>query len=147
MLLDELNIPVVKSKPFKFNVPDVSVVVAVASANANWPLKVVIPVLLIVNAAIVLVLDVIVPVPTMVGVKPVYTAPTALDRVRLPAIDNAVVPKLNAVLLKLRSLNQLPVESDITFVPLPVIDKLGALVDEPPVVPNVTVLVTDVASV
>jgi len=142
----ELNIPVVKSNPFNASVPAVNVVVTVASANANWSPRVVVPVLLIVNAAIVLVLLIIVPVPTIVAVRPVYTAPTPPLNVKLFKF-NAVVPGLNVVVPKFNVLNQLPVVRVVTNEPEPVNDKLGELVDVPPVVPTVTVLVTDVASV
>jgi len=143
--LFELNIPVVKSNPFRFSVPLVNVVVAVASANANWSPKVVVPVLLIVNAAIVLVLLIIVPVPTIVAVRPVYV-PVVLN-VKLFKFK-LIVPGLNVVVPKLSVLNQLPVVRVVTNEPEPVSDKFGLLVAEPPVVlPNVTVLVTDVASV
>jgi hypothetical protein len=140
--LFELNIPVVKSNPFRFSVPLVNVVVAVASAN--WSPKVVVPVLLIVNAAIVLVLLIIVPVPTIVAVNAVYV-PVVLN-VKLFKF-NAVVPGLNVVVPKFNVLNQLPEVRVITNAPEPVNVKFGPLVDVLPVVPTVTVLVTDVASV
>jgi len=122
-------------------VPDVTVNVVQLTA----PAAVVVPaVLLIVSAAICLLLLVIVPVPAIVAVNPVKVPP--LLSVKLFK-DNEVVPGLNAVVPKLSVLNQLPVVRVITTAPEPVNVKFGALVDVPPVVPNVTVLVTDVASV
>ena len=62
----ELKMPVVKLNPFRFKVPDVSVVVAFAT-TASAPPRVTVPEaapLLIVKAAIVLLLDVNVPLPT-----------------------------------------------------------------------------------
>jgi hypothetical protein len=144
--LFELNIPVVKVNPAKFNVPLVNVVDAVLSASDNASANVVVPdVLLIVNAAIVLVFVVIVPVPTITAVSPVNVPP--LDSVRLPLIDKEVVPRTNAVVPKLRLLNQLLELSVTTAVPLPVSVKFGELVAEPPVVPNVNVLVIEASVV
>ena len=129
----ELKIPVVRSKPPRSRVPLVNVVVPVA-INASAAPNVVVPdVLLIVNAAIVLLLLVIVPVPTMVGVRVVYVPPD--DNVN-PFKFNAVVPGLNAVVPKLNVLNQPPVANVCTAVPVPVNVKLGAFVVEPPVIPN-----------
>ena len=134
LVLLELKIPVVKSKPLSTSAPLVNVVVPVA-INASADPNVVVPdVLLIVNAAMVLVLLVIVPVPTMVAVRPVYVPP--LDNVRSPTMLNAVVPGLKAVVPKSKVLNQLAVVNVCTAVPLPVNDRLGALVADPPVVPN-----------
>jgi hypothetical protein len=156
---------VVLRLPGKFNiVPEVYVnapeqvivykaksIVPAVKVNVVQPIApniVVVPApLLTVNAAIVLPLVVKVPVLTMVIDKLVYTAPTVLYRVRSPAIDNAVAGTVNAVLLKLRFLNQLAVVNVCTAVPLPVIDKFGALVTEPPVVPKVNVLVISAAAV
>jgi len=63
------NIPVVRSKPPRLSVPLVSVVVPVATVASASPSVVVPDVLLIVNAAMVRPLLVMVPVPSMVGVK------------------------------------------------------------------------------
>jgi len=139
VLPDELNIPVVKLKPFNAKVPDVNVVVPVAVKVSAAPKLVVPVVLLIVNAPnVVLVFGVIVPVPTIVAVNPLNVPP--LDSVN-PLRFSDVVPGLNAVVPKIRLLNQLPVVKVITAVPDPVNDKFGALVAEPPVVPKTTVLV------
>jgi hypothetical protein len=141
LALVELNVPVVKSNPFRFNVPAVSVVIAVA-ASVNVPPKlVVIPVPLISNDGnVVLVLLVIVPVPTMVGVNVVNVPP--LDNVK-PKRFSDVVPGLNAVVPKFNVLNQLPVVNVAIAVPLPVNVKLHALAAVPPaVLPSEYVLVT-----
>ena len=95
--------------------------------------------LLTVNAAIVLPAGVMVPVPTMVADKVVNVPP--FDNVN-PFKFSAVVPGLNAVVPKLRLLNQLPVVNVCTAVPLSVNDKLGALAAVPPVVPNTKVFTT-----
>ena len=132
---DELKMPVVKSNPPRSRVPAVNVTVPVAAIEKAAPNVIVPAVLLIVNAAsVVLVLLVRVPVPTMVGVTVVNVPP--LDNVKLPAMFSAVVPGLKAVDPKLKFLNQLAVVNVCTAVPLPVKLKLGALVAEPPVVPN-----------
>ena len=52
-----------------------------------------------------------------------------------------MVPGSNCVVPKFNMLNQLAVVNVTTPVPLPVRDKLGALVVAPPVVPNTSVLV------
>jgi len=68
---EELKIPVVKSNPLRSRVPLVNVLVPVA-INASASPNVVVPeVLLIVNAAMVLPLLRILPVPTMVADKAV----------------------------------------------------------------------------
>jgi hypothetical protein len=144
-VLVETNVPVVKVNPANANVPEVSVVAAVAPVD-NASANVVVPdVLLIVNAAIGLVLDVIVPVPTMVAVNPVNT-PAPLDKVKLLKFT-VVAGTVNTVLPKLNVLNQLPLASVNTEVPLPVSVTFGALVDEPPVVPKERVLVTEASVV
>ena len=135
----ELNIPVLNVKVANASVPLVNVVVLVRD-RVNVSPKVVVPdVLLIVSAPnVVLVFDVIVPVPTIVAVNPVNVPP--LLNIRSPTIDNAVVGIVNAVVPKLSLLNQLPVV--IVAMEAPVVNvKLGALVEEPAVVPNVRVLV------
>ena len=136
------NVALVTENVEQANVPCVSVIAPLA---ASAPAKVAVPVVLIISAAMVLPLLVIVPVPTMVGVKAVNVPP--LDNVKLPAMLNAVVPGLNAVVPKFRSSNQLPVVNVAIAVPLPVKLKLGALVAVPPVVPNTNVLVTDASLV
>jgi hypothetical protein len=84
------------------------------------------------------------PVPTIVGAKSVNVPPLLnVNEFKFNEVDgtvNAVVPKFNV-------LNQLPAVNVPILVPLPVNDKLGALVVEPSVVPNVNVLVTDIAVV
>jgi hypothetical protein len=74
--------------------------------------------------------------------------------VNVPPLDNVklfkfklVVPGLNTVVPKFNVLNQLPVVNVNTDVPEPVNVKFGALVVEPPVVPNVNVLVVDASAV
>ena len=144
MELLELNMPVVNVYPAKSKVPAVNVVVALVSV-VTAPANVVVPLgQLTVNAAIVLPLDVIVPVPTVVTVKVVYVPPALnvnTDRF------NDVVPGSNAVVPKFNEPNQLPVVSVCIAVPDPVNVKLGALVLVPPVVPNVNVLVISAAAV
>jgi hypothetical protein len=113
------------------SVPCVSVIAPLA---VNAPAKVAVPVVLTINAAIVLPAGVMVPVPTMVGVKAVNVPPD--DNVRSPTMLNAVAGTAKAVVPKLKFLNQLAVVNVAIAVPLPVKLKLGALVAEPPVVPN-----------
>ena len=138
---DELNMPVVKSKPLSTSAPLVNVTVLLVTRVGASPNVVVPEVLLIINPDNVLPLLVIVPVPNMVGVTAVNVPP--LDNVKLPAMFNDVVPGLNAVEPKSRLSNQLPVVNVAIAVPLPVNVKLGAFVADPPVVPNTYVLVTD----
>jgi len=145
-VLLELNIPVVKSLPFKFSTPNVNVVVAVARAKDSAPTSVVVPpsVLLIFRDAIDLPLLVILPAPDVTTDKLVNVPPA--DKTKLSmftdvaGIANAVVPKSNV-------LNQLPVVIVAIPVPLPVRVKFGLLVAEPPVVPNTYVLVIDASAV
>ena len=93
------------------------------------------PGLLIVNnPSDVLPLLVIVPVPRMVAVKLVNVPP--LDSVNAFKFNNWLNPMVNAVVPKSSLLNQLFVVNVCIAVPLPVNVKLGALVDDPPVVPN-----------
>ena len=97
--------------------PDVKVVVPVATSD-NASSRVTVPAtLLTVSAATVLAFDVIVPVPTMVAVKAVY----------VPAADKFnelkfrfVVPSVKAVVPKFNVSNQLPVVSVSTAAPDPV---------------------------
>jgi len=142
LVLLELNIPVVRSLPFKSKVPEVNVVVAVAALNVNGPDNVVVPLgQLTVSLEIDLPLHVIVPVLTVVTVNAVNVPPEL--NVRVPTF-NDVVPRLNAVVPKFNAPNQLAVVSVCIAVPDPVNVKLGALVALPPAVsPNVNVLVTD----
>lgn len=120
--------------------PLVNVVVLVAAKDSGAANVVVPEVLLIINDTnVVLLLLVIVPVPNMVGVMVVYV-PVA-DNVKSPAMFNAVVPGLNAVVPKFRLSNQLAVVNVATLAPV-VNVKLGALVTEPPAVaPKLNVLV------
>ena len=141
----ELNIPVVKVKLANASVPLVRVtVLAVAKVNAA-PNVVVPNVLLIVKVVkVVFPLLVIVPVPTIVAVNVVNVPP--LDSVKLFKF-NVVVPIVNAVVPKLRILNQLPVVIVATDEPL-ISVKFGALVDVPPAVwPKLKFLVTDIIAV
>ena len=144
-MLVELNIPVVKLNPPKSNVPAVNVVVLVADKVNVAANVVVIPVPLIVNPpSVALVFDVIVPVPTIVDVKVVNVPP--LLNVK-PLRFSEVVPGLNAVVPKLKLLNQLLEVNVAIAVPLPVNVKLGEISAVPPVVPNVNVLVISAAAV
>jgi len=130
------NVALVTENVEQSSEPCVSVRAPLAvSASA----KVAIPVVLTINAGSVLPLLVIVPVPTRVGVKVVYVPLD--DNVKLPAMLNAVVPGLNAVVPKFNVLNQLAVVS--VAIEAPVVNvKLGAIVAEPPdVLPTENVLV------
>jgi len=96
---------------------------------------------LMVNPANTPPLLVIVPVLTIVTVKPVYVPPEAKVRAVKFRVVVAGVPVLP---VKSNSLNQ-PV---IVATDAPLInDKLGALVIDPPVVPKVNVLATDIGAV
>ena len=137
-MLLELTAPVVNVNPPKSNIPIVNVVVPVA-VKVNADPNVVVPAEEITNAANVLLpLLIIVPVPTIVAVKLLNVPP--LDNVRLLRFK-LVVPGLKTVEPKSSLLNQLPVVNVCTAVPLPVNVRLILLVIEPPVVPNVNVLV------
>jgi len=130
----------VKLKVAKSIVP--AVWVYVVHDNAAAKVTVLAP-LLITNAAIVLPAGVIVPVPTIVIDKLVYVPPLA--KVKLFKF-NEVVAGVQVLPVKSNILNQLPVV--IVGIEAPdVIARLGALVVEPPVVPNVNVLVTDIVVV
>ena len=131
----------VKLKVAKLMSPAVCVYVVQPNAAAN----VVVPAWLTVNAAIVLPLGVMVPVPRIVAVNPVYT-PAPLDSVNALRF-NEVVGSVNAVVPKSNLLNQLAVVIVNTEIPDPVNVKLGAVVALPPVVPNVNVLVISAAAV
>jgi hypothetical protein len=106
-----------------------------ASANVAVPIRVVLP---IVNATIVLALVVILLVPKIVDVRPVYVPPE--ESVRLPTMFKVVVPGLKEVVPKFKFLNQLAVVSVATLAPV-VNVRFAAVIVEPPVVPNVNVLV------
>lgn len=145
LVLLELNVPVVSVNPFSARLPLVNVVAAVAPRVNASPNVVVPDTLSIVSASMGLALLVIVPVPTMFKVSAVNVPP--VDKVRLPSMFNVVAASANAVDPKLRLLNQLPVVRVTIATPVPVNDKLGALVLEPPVVPNTQVLVTEASVV
>ena len=123
----------VKLNVAKSTVPEVCVYVVTPNAPAN--VKVPAPILTE-KAAIVFPFGVIVleSVPIMAALKPVNVPP--LDNVKLPAMFNAVAGIANAVVPKSRLSNQLAVVNVCTAVPLPVSDKLGAIVADPPVVPK-----------
>ena len=129
--LFELNIPVLNVKVPNANVPLVNIVVLV-KVKVNVSPNVVVPdVLLIVKfTKVVLPLLVIVPVPTMLAVKLVYTPAPELNV--NPFKFNVVTASVNAVEPKLNVLNQLPVDRTGIAVPVPVIDRLGELVIVPP---------------
>jgi len=104
---------------------------------------VVVPALLIVNAAIVFALVVIVPVPLIVGFNEVYVP--VLDNVRLLRF-NMPDPGLNEVVPKSSVLNQLAVVGVPVLAPV-VNVKFGALVVVPPAVaPKLNVLVLLIAA-
>ena len=132
------NVALVTENVEQASVPWVSVI---APLVVSVPVKVADPAVLTVSAVIVLplVANVLALLPTRVSVKAVNVPP--LDNVRSPATLNAVVGSTNAVVPKLKFLNQLAVVNVWIAVPLAVSDKLGALVAVPPVVPNVNVLV------
>jgi len=133
----EETVPVVNVYPAKDNVPAVSVVTAFV-ANVRLAARVVVPAPLIVNEGnVVLPVEVIVPVPTIVAVNAEY----------VPVLDNvnafkfsAVVPGLKEVVPKPSVLNQLAVVNVAILAPV-VNVRLGAIVVDPPVVPQVNVLV------
>ena len=138
LVLLELKIPVVKSKPFSTSAPLVNVVVPVA-INASASPNVIVPVVLTVNAAMVLVLLVMVPVPSMVGVKLVNVP--VVDSVKSPVIFKLVAVAFIDADPKLRFLYH---EPDVNAARLaPVVNvKFIALAIEPPAVdPKLNVLV------
>ena len=104
-----LNVPAVyvavleqvKLNVAKLIVPAVCVYVVQLNVSAN--VVVFAPLLIINGPNVVLVLGVIVPVPTMLTVIVVYTAPTPLLNVN-PFKFNVVVPGLNVEVLKLNVL-------------------------------------------
>lgn len=112
------------------NVPCVSVR---APLRVSALARVAVPAVLTVNAGSVLPLVVMVPVPTMVGVKLVNVPP--VDNVS-PFKFNAVAAMVNAVEPKSNRLNQLAVVIVAIAVPLPVNHKFGDIAADPPVVPN-----------
>ena len=135
-VLEQVKLNVAKSM-----VPAVCAYVVQLTAPAN---VVVSAPLFITKGPIDLPFATIVPVPTIVAVKLVYT-PDAVDNVKLSRF-NVVAATVNAVVPKSSLLNQPPVVNVCTAVPLPVNVKLGLLVVEPPVVPKVYVLVISAAA-
>jgi len=140
----EENIPVVKSKPFSANAPEVNVVVPPAICVYASP-KVVVPEWLMVNPAIVLPVEVNVPVPKKFIVNPVY----------VPVAVNVNVFTFNVVAT---GVQELPVKSNLPNIPddvkvgtadPEVNDRFGAL-DEVPLLlveAKLNVLVTVIAEV
>jgi len=145
LVLLETNVPVARAKLFRTRAPLVNVVVPVATRLNASPNVVVPDTLLIVNAAIVRLLLVIVPVPTVFRVSDANVPPD--DNVRSPAMFRVVAGRAKAVVPNVILSNQLAVVSVMIAVPLPVNDRLGALVAVPPVVPNTHVLVIDASVV
>lgn len=145
LVLVETKVPVVSVKLFSTRAPLVNVVAPVATRLNALPNVVVPDTLLIVNAAIVLPLLKILPVPTVVRLSDVNVPPD--DNVRSPAMFRVVAGRAKAVVPNVRLSNQLAVVSVMIAVPLPVNDRLGALVAVPPVVPNTHVLVIDASVV
>jgi hypothetical protein len=149
-VMDLVAVPVLVKVPlFKVsneisNVPCVNVSAVTLNASYN----VVVPVLLIIrDGKVVLPLLVMVPVPTIVGVKAVNVPP--LDNVN-PFNFNAVVPMVNAVLPKLNVLNELPVVNvAIELFACEIKVKFGELVDVPleETLPNVNVRVKDIVEI
>jgi hypothetical protein len=135
------NVALVTAYVKQASVPCVSVR---APLRVSAPAKVAVPVVLTISVGSVLPLLVMVPVPTIVGVKLVNVPP--VDNVS-PFKFNAVAATANAVEPKSNRLNQLAVVNVCIAVPLSVSDKLGALVAVPPVVPNTSVLVTEASVV
>jgi hypothetical protein len=140
LVLLELKIPPVKSKPPRSSVPAVNVMVAVAMSD--WvPPKVNVPpgILTPIPPNCLLNCGVQVCVLVNVGERPVYVPPEAkvsvLTNIVVTFGDDVVVPKF-------KELNQLPVV--MVGLLLPVVNvKLGALAAEPPAVdPKLNVLVT-----
>ena len=143
LALVELNAPVVKSNPFKFNIPFVNVVTPrVVNVNAEAKLVVILTPLIVNASNVAFPLDVIVPVSRILTVKLLNVPP--LDNVRLVRF-NDVAASVYTVVPKFNVLNQLPVVITGATVP-EVKTKLGLLVIEPPVVPNVNVLAIAIAS-
>ena len=139
----ELNIPQDNTKPPRSSVPLVSVTVLVA-VNVVVAAKVVVPdVLLTVKfVSVALVAVLIVPVPTIVGVKLVYVPPLA--NVKLLRFS-AVTAGVHVLPVKSSLLNQPAVV--IVGIDAPdVMNKFGALAEVPPVVPKVNVRVTLIAA-
>lgn len=112
--------------------------------HPNAAAKVTVPApLFTVNAAIVLPLGVMVPVPTAFILKEVKVPP--VDSVK-PFKFNVVAAIANAVVPKFKMLNQLAVVMVAIAVPAPVKERFGAFVVVPPVVPNVNVLVIEASA-
>ena len=114
-------------------------------ATLNAADNVTVPEPLTLNAAIVFALLVIVPVPAAVIDKLVYVPPAA--KVKLPVTFTVDTAGVAVEPVKSKLLNQLPVVNVGIDAP-DCIDKLGAVVMEPPAVdPHVSVLVTLMAVV
>jgi len=143
----ELNIPVVKLKPFSANVPAVNVNVVAVAAVPYVPVKVTVPAaLLIVTVPALLPLPLTVcVVPVKLTTKLVYVPPlasTKLFGVTVPLASVCVLP------VKFNVLKKLVAVKDGIAVP-EVNDRFGAL-DEVPLlvdVPKLNVLVTVIAEV
>lgn len=122
----------VKLKNAKSIVP--AVIENVVQLKAAGKVVVPEPLLITTGPNVVFPFGVMLPVPTMVAVKFVNVPPLDSDTLFkfkfVAAIANAVDPKL-------RVLNQLAVVNVAIAVPLPVNDKFGEFVVEPPVVPKV----------
>jgi len=145
LVLLELKIPVASVKLFSTRAPLVNVVVPVAT-KLNASLNVVVPdTLLIVNAAIVLPLLMILPVPTMFRVSDANVPPD--DNVRSPTMFRVATGRAKAVVPKLRSLIKLVLVMVTIATPAPVSDTLAALVASPAVAPMLIVLVIEASVV
>ena len=145
LVLLEAKVPVASVKLFSTRAPLVNVVVPVAT-KLNASLNVVVPdTLLIVNAAIVLPLLIILPVPTMLRVSDANVPPD--DNVRSPAMFSVATGRANAVVPKLRFLIKLVVVMEMIATPAPVNATLGALVASPAADPVVSVLVMEASVV
>ena len=106
----------------------------------NTPVKVIkLEPVATVNAAIVFPFGVNIPSLLIVTLKLVYVP---LDDKIIASTLIAVAGIVNAVVPKSRVSNQLPVVNVCTAVPLPVKVRPGIIVELPPVVPKVNVLVT-----
>ena len=145
LVLLELKIPVASVKLFSTRAPLVNVVVPVAT-RLNAPPNVVVPdTLLIVNAAIVLPLLIILPVPTMFTVADANVPPD--DNVRSPTMFRVATGRAKAVVPKLRFLIKLVLVMVTIATPAPVSDTLAALVASPAVAPMLIVLVIEASVV
>lgn len=143
LVLLELRPLVVNVKLFKFSCPRDNVVVPV-TVNASFNVATSAELEEIFSAAMVLPALVIVPLPTMFAVSPVYVPPVAnIKELTLTVVVAGVL----VVPVKFKVLNQLPLANVGTAAPL-VNDKLGALVDAPPAaLPKENVRVMSAAAV